>query len=145
MTIDKEKFLNEVKRSLSQGFDKSIEDASSHQLYFAISKAVLGSIWHNWAKTREAYKSKDIKEAYYLSAEFLMGRAMSNNLVNLGVEKDIKEVLESIGLDYNLIEDTERRGFIDLADEIIQCNAADAGHTQTRDVPDDVSGKLTFG
>jgi len=107
MTIDKDKFLNELKRSLSQGFDKTIEDASSHQLYFAISKAVLGSIWHDWAKTREKYKTKDIKEAYYLSAEFLMGRAMSNNLVNLGIEKEIKEVLESLGLNYNLIEDTE--------------------------------------
>ena len=107
MTIDKEKILNEVKRSLSQSFDKTIDDASSNQLYFAISKAVLGSIWYDWAKTRETYKTKDIKEAYYLSAEFLMGRAMSNNLVNLGIESDIKEVLQSLNLDYNLIEDTE--------------------------------------
>jgi starch phosphorylase len=107
MTIDKEKLLEEVKRSLSQSFDKTVEDASSHQLYFAISKAVLGIIWHDWSKTRETYKTKEIKEAYYLSAEFLMGRAMSNNLVNLGIEGEIKEVLDSLGLDYNLIEDTE--------------------------------------
>ncbi|MBN2658218.1 MAG: glycogen/starch/alpha-glucan phosphorylase [Spirochaetales bacterium] len=107
MTIDKEKFLQEVKRSLSQSFDKELDEASSYQLYFAISKAVLGSIWHHWENTREAYKTKDIKEAYYLSAEFLMGRAMSNNLVNLGIENEIREVLDSLGLDYNLIEDTE--------------------------------------
>lgn len=107
MTIDKDKFLNEVKRSLSQSFDKELNEASNHQLYFAISKAVLSAIWHDWEKTRKSYKSKDIKEAYYLSAEFLMGRAMSNNLVNLGIESQIKELLDSLGLDYNLIEDTE--------------------------------------
>jgi len=107
MTIDKDKFLLEVKRSLSQSFDTDIKEASDNQLYFAISKAVLGVIWHNWEKTREKYKTKDIKEAYYLSAEFLMGRAMSNNLVNLGIEGEIKEILETLNLDYNLIEDTE--------------------------------------
>jgi starch phosphorylase len=107
MTIDKNNFLVEIKRALSQEFDKTIEDASSNQLYFAISKAVLGLIWHDWTKTREKYKTKDIKEAYYLSAEFLMGRAMSNNLVNLGIENKIKEILDSLNLDYNLIEDTE--------------------------------------
>ncbi|MBI9100419.1 MAG: hypothetical protein JEY91_18200, partial [Spirochaetaceae bacterium] len=67
MTIDKEKFLTEIKRSLSQSFDKTIEEASSNQLYFAISKAVLGSIWDNWEKTRDKYKTDKIKEAYYLS------------------------------------------------------------------------------
>lgn len=107
MTIDKEKFLSEVKRSLSQSFDKTIGEASSDQHYFAISKAVLGLIWKDWSKTRETYKSKEIKEAYYLSAEFLMGRAMSNNLVNLGIEGEIKEVLDKLNLNYNLIEDTE--------------------------------------
>lgn len=107
MNIDKENFLNEVKRSLSRIFDKTVENASPDQLYFAISKAVLGMIWETWSKTRKAYRTREVKEAYYLSAEFLMGRAMSNNLVNLGIEGEIKEILDSLGLDYNLIEDRE--------------------------------------
>ena len=62
----------------------------------------------NWMDTKKTYEENDVKQAFYLSAEFLMGRAFSNNLVNLTVNNDVKEALSELGIDYNAIEEVEQ-------------------------------------
>jgi starch phosphorylase len=94
-----------IERILKTEYGKSIDKAKDYEKYNALSKAVMGIIIDNWNKTAEVY-AKD-KQAYYLSAEFLMGRALGNNLMNLGIYEEVKEVLEELNININDIEEIE--------------------------------------
>jgi len=107
MKIDKVKFKEGVLGRLKRHYGKQLEEASPQEIYSCVSDSVMEPILDNWLETRKAQYDQGAKQAYYLSAEFLMGRAMSNNLVNLTVEQDVKQVLEELGVDYNLVEDRE--------------------------------------
>lgn len=107
MKIDKAKFKEGVLGRLKRHFGKQLSEASPQEIYSVVSDTVMESILDNWLETRKATFDQGGKQAFYLSAEFLMGRALSNNLVNLTVEADVKQVLEELGVDYNLVEDRE--------------------------------------
>lgn len=86
-------------------FGKNIHTARDFEKYNALSKAIVGTIIDNWDKTKKEYVKG--KQAYYLSAEFLMGRALGNNLLNLGIYEEVKAVLKEVGIDINDIEEIE--------------------------------------
>ncbi len=111
MKIDKKKFKEAILTELKNRFGKRIENANQREIFDSVSFAVMGLIQDNWIAPREKYEKDEVKQAYYLSAEFLMGRALGNNLVNLTVFDDVKEVLTELGCDINTVEDAEiRRG-----------------------------------
>ena len=85
----------------------TLESASKRELFDAVSKSAMDIVTKDWLDTKKVYETGDVKQAYYLSAEFLMGRAFSNNLVNLTVFEQVKEILEELKVDINLIEDQE--------------------------------------
>ncbi len=105
--FEKETFKNEVKSNVRNLYRKTIEEATPHQIFQAVSYAVKDVIIENWMDTQKAYEKEDPKTVYYLSMEFLMGRALGNNLINLTAYKEVKEALEELGLDINAIEDEE--------------------------------------
>jgi starch phosphorylase len=107
MKIDKVKFKEGVLARIKRHYGKTLAEANPQEIYSEVSDTVMELILDNWLDTRKATFDQGGKQAFYLSAEFLMGRALSNNLVNLTVEQDVKEVLAELGVDYNLIEDRE--------------------------------------
>ncbi|MBV7273601.1 glycogen/starch/alpha-glucan phosphorylase [Clostridium sp. PL3] len=94
-----------IKRILRTDYIKTIDKAKDYEKYNALSKAIMELTIDNWDKTIEVYSNS--KQAYYLSAEFLMGRALGNNLLNLGIYEEVKEVLEELNIDINDIEEIE--------------------------------------
>ncbi|MBO7419626.1 MAG: glycogen/starch/alpha-glucan phosphorylase, partial [Spirochaetaceae bacterium] len=84
-----------------------ITQANAHDLFDAVSASAQELIMDNWMKTRREYEKKPTRQVYYLSAEFLMGRALSNNLINTLIKDSVVDVLKSLNIDYNLIEDQE--------------------------------------
>lgn len=107
MQINKEEFKKSVKANLRTLFRKDIEEATKQQVFQAVAYAVKDSIVDMWIATHKKYEEEDAKTVYYLSMEFLMGRALGNNIINLGADKEIREALEELGLDLNVIEDQE--------------------------------------
>ncbi len=107
MQIDKKAFAQGIKDRLEKQCGRTLEEATPKQIYFAVSRTTMDYVWDKWIGSRHRRNAEDAKQAYYLSAEFLMGRAMSNNLVNLCMEDSVREVLEELGVDYNLVEDAE--------------------------------------
>ena len=105
--FDKAKFIAEVKENCRTLFRKNIEEADQQQLFQAVSYAVKDTIIDQWMDAQKAFDEQEPKIVYYLSMEFLMGRALGNNLINLTQYKEVKEALEEIGLDLNVIEDQE--------------------------------------
>ena len=105
--FDKQEFKKEVISNLKKLYRKSIDTASKQEVFQAVSYAVKDFIMDRWIATQKAYKEKDPKFVYYLSMEFLMGRALGNNMINLCCYDEVKEVLEELGLDLNVIEDEE--------------------------------------
>ena len=105
--FDKEQFKLEVTRNVRQLFRRDIEDATQQQIYQAVAYAVKDFIIDQWIETHKIYKKNKVKFVYYLSMEFLMGRALGNNMINLTFYDEIKEALDEMGLDINLIEDQE--------------------------------------
>ena len=105
--FDKEAFKEDVKENVRNLYRKTIDEATPQQIFQAISYSVKDVIIENWMNTQKAYEEKDPKTVYYLSMEFLMGRALGNNLINLTAYKQVKEALEELGLDINAIEDEE--------------------------------------
>lgn len=101
--FNKDSFREDISKILLVDKGITLDDASATQLYYAVSKASMLSISEKWS----AQKSNK-RQAFYLSAEFLMGRAFSNNLINFGIYKEVKEVLEELNIDINLLEDQER-------------------------------------
>lgn len=105
--FDKNEFKKEVLSNLKKLFRKSLETATKQEIFQAVSYAVKDMIMDRWIATQKAYKEQDPKFVYYLSMEFLMGRALGNNMINLCCYNEVKEVLEELGLDLNVIEDEE--------------------------------------
>ena len=107
MTFCKEEFKKEVTDNLKTLFRRSIEDASQVQLFQAVAYAVKDYIVDMWMETHKQYEEQDAKTVYYLSMEFLMGRALGNCMINLKAYKEIREALTELGIDPDAIEDTE--------------------------------------
>ena len=106
-TFDKEKFKKELESNVRMLFRRKLEEATPQQIYQAVAYSVKDDIIDNWIETHKAYKKQDKKMVYYMSMEFLMGRALGNNMINLLCYDDVRETLEELGLDLNLIEDQE--------------------------------------
>ena len=105
--ISKEALKQSIVDNVKVLYKKTIDEASTEQVFQAVSYAVKDIIIDNWIKTHKAYEEKDVKVLYYMSMEFLMGRALGNNLINLGELKEVKEALDDMGFDLNAIEDEE--------------------------------------
>ena len=105
--IDKEVFKERVKDNVRTLYRKTIKEADQQQLFQAVSYAVKDEIINNWLATQKQYEKDDPKTVYYMSMEFLMGRALGNNLINLTAYNEVKEALEEMGFDLNVIEDQE--------------------------------------
>ena len=103
----KEEFKNSVKENVKMLYRKTIDEATQEQVFQAVSLAVKDVVIDNWLLTQKQYEKDDPKIVYYLSMEFLMGRALGNNLINLTAYKEVKEALEELGFDLNVIEDQE--------------------------------------
>ena len=106
-TFDKEKFKKELESNVHMLFRRKLEEATPQQIYQAVAYSVKDDIIDNWIETHKAYEKQDKKMVYYMSMEFLMGRALGNNMINLLCYDDVRETLEELGLDLNLIEDQE--------------------------------------
>ncbi len=104
----KETFKKAVRDEVKNLFRTTVEEASSHQLYQAVAYAVKDVIIDNWMKTQQVMNEKDPKIVYYLSMEFLTGRYLGNNLLNLTAYGEVKDALNEMGIDLNAIEDEER-------------------------------------
>ena len=103
----KEEFKKSVKENVKMLYRKTIDEATQEQVFQAVSLAVKDVIIDNWLLTQKQYEKDDPKIVYYLSMEFLMGRALGNNLINLCAYKEVKEALDELGFDLNVIEDQE--------------------------------------
>ena len=106
-TFDKEMFKRSVLYNIKTLFRKDITEATQQQIFQAVSYAVKDAIMDAWIATQKKYDEEDPKTVYYMSMEFLMGRALGNNLINLTFYDEVKEVLEELGCDINVIEDQE--------------------------------------
>ena len=105
--FNKETFKNSVKENVKMLYRKNLEEASQQEIYQAVCYAVKDVIIDNWLKTQKAMDEQDPKILYYMSMEFLMGRALGNNLINMTAYKEVKEALEEMNIDLNVIEDEE--------------------------------------
>ena len=105
--FEKEEFKKSVKENVKFLYRKTLEEATQEQIFQAVSYTVKDVIIDNWLKSQKAYEKQDPKIVYYMSMEFLMGRALGNNLINLGAYGEVREALEELGLDINCIEDQE--------------------------------------
>ena len=103
----KEAFKKSVKDNVKFLYRKTIEEATQEQIFQAVSYTVKDVIIDNWLATQKAYDEQDPKTVYYMSMEFLMGRALGNNLINLCAYGEVKEALDELGFDINCIEDQE--------------------------------------
>ena len=106
-TFSKKVFIKTVSDNLKNKYRKTIDDATQQELYQAVSEAVKDVIMDEWIATQRGMDKDDPKVVYYMSMEFLMGRALGNNLINLSAYKEVKEALNEIGVDINAIEDQE--------------------------------------
>ena len=105
--FEKEAFKKEVKQNVKQLFRKTVDEASQQELYQAVSYVVKDAIIDDWIATQKQYEKDDPKIVYYMSMEFLLGRALGNNLINMTAYKEVKEALEEMGLNLNELEDQE--------------------------------------
>ena len=105
--FDKKTFKKEVKNNVKSLYRKTVEEATPQQLFQAVSFAVKEAIIDDWIATQNQYKKDDPKIVYYMSMEFLMGRALGNNLINMTAYKEVQEALDEMGIDLNAIEDEE--------------------------------------
>lgn len=105
MLIEKGLLKSEIETKVGVLFNKSIDEANSFEIYQSLSKVLLDNISKKWLETRKKYENE--KQAFYFSAEFLMGRALGNNLINLGIYQEVSEILSEIGLEINTIEAAE--------------------------------------
>ncbi len=107
MVINKKEFKKNVQDYLKTFYRRTVEDASQQQIYSAVAFAVKDYIVDRWAASQKEFEKKDAKTVYYLSMEFLMGRALGNTVINLKADKEIRKALEELGLDLDTIEDQE--------------------------------------
>ena len=107
MEITKKEFKQKIASNMRMLYRKDMEEASKQQLFQAVSYALKDYIIDMWMDTHKTYEKEDVKTVYYLSMEFLMGRALGNNMINMKAQQVVKEVLEEIGLNLDIIEDEE--------------------------------------
>ena len=105
MVIEKEKLKAEILKNLKVSFGKELSEAKDFEIYRALGETIMQDIASDWYDTEKLYSQQ--KQAFYLSAEFLMGRALGNNLINLGILDEVKEIFNELGIDYNKVEDAE--------------------------------------
>jgi len=105
--FDKEQLKKQVRDNVRTLYRKTLEEANKQEIFQAVSYAVKDVIINQWMETQQAMKKEDPKVVYYMSMEFLMGRALGNNLINLTAYQAVAEALEEMGLDLNVVEDQE--------------------------------------
>ena len=105
--FEKDVFKRDVRNNVKTLFRREVEEATPQQLFQAVSYAVKEAIIDDWLATQKQYEKDDPKTVYYMSMEFLLGRALGNNLINMTAYKEVKEALEEMGIDLNVIEDQE--------------------------------------
>ncbi|MBQ9867853.1 MAG: glycogen/starch/alpha-glucan phosphorylase [Lachnospiraceae bacterium] len=106
-SFDKELFKRSVLYNIKTLYRKTLEEASPQQIFQAVAYAIKDQVVDMWLETQKQYEKKDPKTVYYLSMEFLMGRAMGNMMINMKAYKDVAEALDELGLDLNVVEDQE--------------------------------------
>ena len=107
MKFDKEEFKKNVVDTVKSMYRKTLDEATKHQVFQAVAYAVKDFVIDRWIATHKEYEKQDAKTVYYMSMEFLMGRALGNTMINLTCYKEVKEALEELGIDINAIEDEE--------------------------------------
>ena len=105
--FDKDLFKRSVVYNIKTTYRKDLDEATPQQIFQAVSYAIKDQVMDNWIDTQRAYEKEDPKMVYYMSMEFLMGRALGNNIINLQGFAPVKEALEELGLDLNVVEDQE--------------------------------------
>ncbi len=105
--FDKELFKRSVHTNVKNLYRKTLDEATQQQIFQAVSYAIKDVVVDNWMTTQKEYEKQDPKMVYYMSMEFLMGRALGNNMVNLQAYEGVKEALEELGVDINVVEDQE--------------------------------------
>ena len=106
-TFDKELFKRSVLYNVKTLYRKTLDEATDQQIFQAVSYAIKDAIVDHWLETQKEYEKKDPKTVYYMSMEFLMGRALGNNMINLQAYDAVKEALDELGVDINVVEDQE--------------------------------------
>ncbi len=107
MNINKKEFREDVENYLKNLFRRNVKEASQQQIFQAVAYAIKDVIVEHWMETHKRFQEEDAKVVYYLSMEFLMGRALGNTIINLKADNVVREVLDELGLDLNVIEDLE--------------------------------------
>ena len=97
--------VNTMERISLSTFGKSLMDCNNKEKYIVVSKAVMEDIIPKWINSEKKFEGK--KRAYYFSAEYLMGRSLTNNLINMKCKSEVESILEDLGIDYNCIEKQE--------------------------------------
>ena len=105
--FDKEEIKKEIKDNIKHLYRKDIEEANPQEIYQAVSHVVKDIVIDNWMATQKVRDEQDPKVVYYMSMEFLMGRALGNNLLNLCAYDTFKQALDELGIDINAVEDQE--------------------------------------
>ena len=106
-TFDKAQFIKDVQDNVKNLYRKTIKEATQQEIFQAVSFTVKDVIIDEWLATQRSFDKQDPKMVYYMSMEFLMGRALGNNLINLKAYKQVKEALKEMGLNLDVIEDQE--------------------------------------
>ena len=105
--FDKEIFKKSVVDNVKNLYRRTIDEATPNQVFQAVAYAVKDVIIDEWIATHKEYEKKDVKTVYYLSMEFLMGRALGNNIISIMARQEVREALDELGFDLNVIEDQE--------------------------------------
>lgn len=105
MLFEKTVWKERLEERLLVKFGTTLKEASSFEIYQALGDTIMEKIAKDWYDTKKKYERE--KQAFYLSSEFLMGRAMGNNLINLGIQEEVIALLKELGIDYNQVEDEE--------------------------------------
>lgn len=106
--FNKERLKEEILENVKYISRKTIEHASDEEIYEAIALTIREEIMDRWIKTHEEYEEKNVKHVYYLSMEFLLGRALGNNIINLSLMDELQEILDELNINYNVIEEVEK-------------------------------------
>ena len=107
LSFDKELFKRSVLYNVKTLYRKTLEEATPQQIFQAVSYAIKDAVVDHWMETQKQYEKQDPKMVYYMSMEFLMGRALGNNIINLQAYYTVEEALNELGVDLNVIEDQE--------------------------------------
>ena len=107
LSFDKDLFKRSVLYNVKTLYRKTLEEATPQQIFQAVAYAIKDAVVDKWMTTQQEFEKQDPKTVYYMSMEFLMGRALGNNIINLQAYKPVKEALDELGLDLNVIEDQE--------------------------------------